>query len=155
MDDRITFYLILGFGLGIFGFFWGFTRLRKKRLIENIPTSTIRGLAMGLVELTGKAKKKIKILSPFTNSDCTFYRYTIERYEKRGKHSSWVTISKGDSCFSPFYLEDETGKVLVSPKGAEFFMSVDYEYTTGWGKSLTENLTQFMEEHNLHYKSVF
>ena len=34
-------------------------------------------------------------------------------------------------------------------------MPVDYEYTTGWGKSLTDNLIQFMEAHNIRYKGIF
>ncbi len=32
----------LGFGFGIYGFFWGFKRLRRKRLVENIPISRIK-----------------------------------------------------------------------------------------------------------------
>ena len=48
VDDN-TFVLLIFSGLGVFGFFWGFSRLRKKRLIEDIPTSTVRGMAMGMV----------------------------------------------------------------------------------------------------------
>lgn len=153
--EKIDFYLMLGFGFGIFGFFWGFTRLRRKRLIENIPTSKVRSLAMGLVELVGKAKKKINLLSPFCNVECVFYRYKIERYKKQGKSSSWVTIAKGDSSFAPFYLEDDTGRVLVSPKDAEFDLPHDYLYTTGWGKELPQNLIQFMEYNKISYRGLF
>jgi hypothetical protein len=33
-------------------FFFGFMRFRRKRLIQNIPTTTIRGMAIGLVAVS-------------------------------------------------------------------------------------------------------
>ncbi|MFC1709224.1 GIDE domain-containing protein [Candidatus Omnitrophota bacterium] len=152
-DNRDIVYAVFGFGFGIWSFFWGFKRLRRKRRIENVPTSTVRGLAMGLVELIGKAKKNKLLVSPFTNTECVFYRYTIERYEKRGKSSSWVTIAKGDSYASAFYLEDGTGKVLVLPLGAETILPRDYELNTSWGKTVPSNLVNFLDSHSIRYKS--
>ncbi|HNV24299.1 MAG TPA: hypothetical protein PKH98_05360, partial [Candidatus Omnitrophota bacterium] len=92
-EDRSIGTALFLFGVGVFIFFGGFQSLRRKRKIENIPTSTIRGLALGLVELVGKAKKnKILHKSPLTKTDCDFYRYQIERYQSSGKSSRWVTI---------------------------------------------------------------
>lgn len=65
-DNRDIGYATFFLGSGIWYFFWGFKRLRRKRKIENIPTSTVRGLAIGLVELIGKAKKMSSITSPLT-----------------------------------------------------------------------------------------
>lgn len=154
-DDRDIAYAVLGFGFGLWSFFWGFKRLRRKRRIENVPTSTVRGLALGLVELIGKAKKNKHLISPLTRTECIFYRYTIERYERRGKSSSWVTVAKGDSCFSPFWLDDGTGKMLVFPKGAEIILPRDYEFSTQWGRSLSNNLIDFLESSHIRYKGVF
>ncbi|MBN2121218.1 MAG: hypothetical protein JW734_09235 [Candidatus Omnitrophica bacterium] len=153
--NEATVYVVLFFLFGIGAFFWGFMRLRRKRLIENIPTSTIRGLALGLVELTGKAKRDKPLKSPLTGTDCVLYRYTIERYEKRGRSSSWVTIAKGDTYYCPFWIDDGTGKIFVFPQGAEMILPVDYEFTTGWGRTLPLNLSGFMDRHGIRYRNLF
>ena len=154
MDDSALNALCFSiFGIG--AFFWGFMRFRRKRLIENIPTSTIRGMAMGLVELIGKAVKQIDLVSPFTNLECVYYKYRIERYQRSGRSSRWVTIASGDSSFAPFFLDDGSGRVLVSPQGAEMILSADYEFTTGLGKALPGALIQFMERSNISYRNIF
>lgn len=146
-------YCIAFLCFGVWSFFWGFKRLRRKRLIENIPTSTIRGLALGLVELIGRAKKENPLKSPFTGIDCVLYRYTVERYEQRGKSGKWVLVAKGDSFYSPFGLDDGSGNILVFPKDAELILPVDYEFTSGWFKSIPSNLVDFMESHGIYYRS--
>ncbi|PIU41161.1 MAG: hypothetical protein COS99_07425 [Candidatus Omnitrophica bacterium CG07_land_8_20_14_0_80_42_15] len=143
------------FGFGVWGFFWGFSRLRRKRLIENIPTSTIRGLAIGLAEIVGDAKKDKPLKGPFSNADCVFYSYTVERYEQSGRSSKWVTIAKGDSSYCPFLLNDGTGEIMVFPKGAETFLSLDYEFGTGWEKPLPSNLVEFMNRNSIAYRDLF
>jgi len=153
-DSRDLGYALLFFGFGIAGFFWGFNRLRRKRKIENIPTSTVRGLAMGPVELVGKTQKRINLASPLTQTPCVFYRYTVERYKRRRRSGDWVTIASGNSSFSPFELNDGTGKVLVFPQGAEVILPVDYEFRTGLGKPLPDQLLSFMEQNGLSYRSL-
>ena len=141
--------------LGIAGFFWGFTRLRRKRLIENIPTSTIRGAAMGLVELTGKARSDYPLKSPFEQVSCVLYKYKIEKHVSTGKNSRWITIAKGNSQNAPFYLEDDTGKVMILPRGAELFIPVSYHFKTGWGSSIPGAIESFMLNHAIRYKTLF
>jgi hypothetical protein len=145
-------YAIFGFGFGIWSFFKGFKLLNEKRLIEDIPTSTVRGLAMGLVELNGKAKKSNILSSPLTGVECVFYRYTIERYENRGRSSSWVVIAKADSSYCSFCLDDGTGKIMVVPQGAEITMPFDYRFETLLGKEFPEQLLNFMESNGIKYR---
>jgi hypothetical protein len=154
-DSRDIGYAILGLGFGVWSFFHGLGVLRKKRFIESIPTSTVRGLAIGLVELTGKAKKTKPLQSPLTGTECTFYRYTIERLESSGRSSRWVLISQGDSVFCPFCLDDSTGQVMVLPKGAEFVMPADYTFTTSMGSGLPDNLVNFMTKNGIQYTGLF
>ena len=153
-DDRDIAFAAVAFGFGIWSFFWGFKRLRRKRMVENVPTSTVRSLAMGMVELIGKGKKFKPLKSPLTETECIFYKYTVERYERRGKHSSWVTVAKGDSTFCPFWLNDDTGRVMVLPKGAEFILPVDYQFTSGFQRPLSHNLITFMDKHGIRYKAL-
>lgn len=78
-------WMFLLFALGIFTFFKGFQWFRLKRLIEDIPTSKIRSIAMGLVEIAGRAlpyKDEI-LISPITKQKCLFYMFVVEGYIMR------------------------------------------------------------------------
>jgi len=98
--------------LALFAF--GFNRFRLKRLIENTPTSRIRSLAMGLVEVHGYARRKYALVAPMTQSPCVWYR--LRSYRKHG--DSWRLVSDTHSGHVPFLLEDATGRVTVDPAGA-------------------------------------
>ncbi len=145
-------YSLFFFGFGVWAFFWGFKRLRRKRLIENTPTSTIRGLALGLVELIGKPKKEKLLKSPLTKTDCVLYHYTVERYEQRGKSSQWVLVTQGDSFYCPFWIDDGTGQILVFPKDAELIMPIDYEFVNGIFTAIPSNLIEFMQNNGISYQ---
>ena len=75
-DSRDIGYAIFGAGFGVWYFFHGLGVLRKKKFIESIPTSTVRGLAIGLVELNGKAKK-VKTLQVPSDRDRMHYFIVI------------------------------------------------------------------------------
>jgi Ca2+/Na+ antiporter len=121
-------YLCIGVVLGIVGFFRGFQLRKKKKLIEDIPTSTVRGMAVGLTEVKGKARDFQKLLvSAFAKVPCVYFYYNVQEYRSSGKSGHWVTIAEYASP-ELFYLEDETGKTLVNPQGAEFHAHPDRRY---------------------------
>ncbi len=62
--------------IAILALWYGFYLLRMKRSIENTPTSKIRSVAMGMVEVKGKAIRKHALVSPMTQTSCVFYRLT-------------------------------------------------------------------------------
>ena len=99
--------------------FYGFGRLREKRLMDNIPASKVRSVAMGFAEISGRAQEKLPLVSPITGFPSVYYRYLIEE-ERSGSRNRgrWVTIDSGQST-QPFYLKDETGQILVDPREAE------------------------------------
>jgi hypothetical protein len=147
-DDDVV-WGVVGFYLGIWAFFYGFKKLRRKRLIENIPTSTVRGLAMGLVELIGVVRPASILRSPLAGTECAAYKFQVEEYRSSGKSGRWETVAHGDSFSCPFYLEDATGKVKIYPSGSELYWQPDYTFETGFGKTMPENLTKFMEENGI------
>jgi hypothetical protein len=149
-DNRDIAYAFLGFGFGIWYFFKGFKYLHRKRIVENIPTSTIRSLALGLIELNGKAKKAKLIKSPVTNTDCVYYRYKVERYE--GKH--WTTVAQGNSDDCAFLLDDGSGSITVLPGDAELIMPANYEFETGISNQPHSVLKYFLEANSIKYKGL-
>ncbi len=91
----------------------------KARLIEDMPTSRIRSASQGYVELIGLATGRGQLLTaPLSARPCLWWRYTIERYQKSGKSSSWQTLDKGVSR-EPFYMDDGSGVCRIEPEGAE------------------------------------
>jgi len=149
-NDPIA-HILFFFGFGVWSFFSGFKKLRRKRKIENIPTSTVRGLAIGLVELIGRAEKKVNLISPFSQKECAYYKYKVERLQSSGKSSRWVTIARGDSSGSPFWLNDGTGKILVFPKGAETILPTSFRFESAIGRGFPGNLVAFMDKQRISY----
>jgi len=149
----LFFWSIAGFGGGIFLFFRGLLWLKQKRLIENLPTSKIRSLAMGLVEIFGEvvpAEKRI-LKSPFSNRDCVYYRYKIEEYRSSGKSGHWATVKKDENSVH-FYLKDCTGMVLVDPTGAKMDIPKDNAFSSGLGKDPPEQVKKFLKSQGLSFE---
>lgn len=106
------------FGGGLYLFFKGFRVYWQFRVLRNTPLTAIRGLAMGLVRVYGRATGDEYLTSPLTRQPCYLYKLKIEKWEVAGKREYWAPWRR-DSDSVQFYLEDETGKVLVYPRGAE------------------------------------
>ncbi len=130
--DHLFLYLVAG----TLGGFWlladGWGLRRRKRLIESIPTSTIRSLALGLVEISGRAQPEGRLLSsPFRGHPCVFYSYAVDERVGSGKHARWELIAKGTSE-QPFFVSDTTGRVLVVPFGAELILQEEHIVRNDW-----------------------
>ena len=108
----------LGFFLGMVLFVKGTHWMRRERFIENIPTSKARSVAMGLVELFGRVEcANFKLLrSPLTDQKCVYYRCEVS--EDSGRNDTKDKILASEKRGIHFYLNDETGRVLVDPEGA-------------------------------------
>lgn len=132
---KLFIYSLVGFFGGLYLFYKGFTWFRLKRLIENMPTSKVRSIAMGLVELYGDVvpyqKKLLK--SPLLNKDCVYYSYLIQERRGSGKNARWVTLKKGADLVH-FCLRDETGSVLVDPNYSRIDLNADLNVTSGFGR---------------------
>jgi hypothetical protein len=110
-------YVFFGI-VGCVLFAHGFVLWRRKRAIEDTPTAKIRSVALGAAELEGVAHPKDPLVAPVSGLTCAWYRYRIERESHAGNQREWTTVASGDSGDWPFYLEDETGRIRVDPKGA-------------------------------------
>ena len=122
--------LTAGIGAGCLLFAGGFALWRRERTIEDTPASRVRSMALGRVALQGKAVPWVSdLLAPLSGVPCCWYRYRVEEERRSGRSRAWHTISSGYSAAWAFYLEDETGRVLVQPEGAELELSADLSVT--------------------------
>lgn len=100
------------------------------KLQEILPTSKIRSMAMGLVEVQGKVKAIDLFTTPINSKQCIGYKYTIESIsiDKDGD-KSYTTIHDESKC-KHFFIEDQSGKVEVSPEKLELIMfPIDERYS--------------------------
>lgn len=107
---------ILGIILGVYLFLRGFRLLVRKRLIQNIPSSKVRSASLGEVEISGKAAGPYTILCPLSQSECFYYKATV------GDASNRV-----ETLCVPFFVEDETGRVMVDLRGADCQLPASFE----------------------------
>lgn len=149
-----TLPLVFGFVIGLVLFAYGFQQLRLKQRIENTPTSKVRSIAMGPVEVSGSVLPSFQgtLEAPFTGSPCVYYRYSVEEYKKSGKNSSWVTIDSGkDSRL--FYVKDDTGEVLVDSTGAD--VDLPPVFNQSGTQAPPVRVQEFLERKNINFKGWF
>ncbi|MBR9682582.1 MAG: hypothetical protein GOV02_02815 [Candidatus Aenigmarchaeota archaeon] len=147
--------------IGLIVFAFGINFFKKKQMIENIPTSKVRSLAMGLAEVQGTAVAlKDKILkSPFTNKNCIYYKYSVEEYHHSKNGGYWATVKSGDKR-SLFWLKDKTGMVLVNPKGADIDIPKDWRFhptlfNSSPQKKVENKIKSFFKKEKIAYTSFF
>lgn len=113
----------------------GLSIYREFRVVLDTPGSPIEGLAMGFVEVHGKATGAETVPSPVGKTPCFFYKVVLEGTWLDHGHSG--DFCKVDLGGTPFYLQDATGKVRVDLTGAEYDLLLNKEARfklSGWRK---------------------
>lgn len=110
--------------ISLAGFWLWFRSIKRARLIEDTPTSKCRSAAQGYVELIGAQKLMPgePVMAPLTGRSCTWWEYKVEEkrttYSRGRSQTKWVTVDS-DTSEELFLIEDETGKAVIDPEGAE------------------------------------
>ena len=135
MNDFTPFIPWIGGLLGLLSLLAGLRANRRKRLLQNLPTSKTTGVFIGLVELKGTAESEAPLRSHLAEIDCVHHHWSVQEHwsrtvtesytdsdgksQTRTRHESgWKTVDSGGGT-SPFYLQDDVGAVLVRPDGAK------------------------------------
>ena len=100
--------------------------LQRRQLILNTPVSKVRSAAMGMVELNGLAVGPYTMVAPITARPCYYYRTVVWEWKQSGKNKQWVKAA-AECVHVPFFLDDNSGKVMVDPRGAELDLHRDFE----------------------------
>ncbi|NDV57622.1 hypothetical protein [Bacteroides sp. 519] len=125
------FFIIAIIGTIIYSAIWGGSN-RFNKLQAILPTSKIRSMAMGLVEVEGKVRiKDQKLVAPIESKQCIGYHYTIESISRdKDGDKRYSTIHDEKKC-NRFFIEDETGMVEVDTDKLDFIMfGIDERYST-------------------------
>jgi E3 Ubiquitin ligase len=121
-------YLWCAVGLcsGLYLFFQGFRLLQRRQLILNTPVSKIRSASMGMVELSGLAVGPYTVTAPVTSRPCYYYRTLVWEWKQSGKNKRWVKVA-AECSHVPFFLDDNTGQVMIDPRGADLDLHRDFQ----------------------------
>lgn len=129
-------YIYLGVGIGI-GFIFlliAMSNLKKKRLIDDTPTSKARGVFIGLVEVAGTILCQNPLISRLGEKTCVQYRWRVQEQWRRSKvetyrdskgkmqtrtkvESGWKDVAGGEE-HAVFDLYDDSGCIQIQPQGA-------------------------------------
>jgi hypothetical protein len=119
-------FCVIGFCAGIALFFYGFRLLQRRRLILDTPFSKIRSASMGMVEVSGQAVGPYSMVAPITARPCYYFRTLVWEWKQSGKNKNWVKVA-GECMHLPFFVDDNTGRVLVDPRGADLELHRDFQ----------------------------
>ncbi|GEM_PF-2577357 len=114
--------IIVFIGIVIITFMLPTAQSRFMRYQQLLPTSKIRSMATGIVELEGNLLAQQQIEAPLSGQRCIGYYHTIEREERgRDGNTRYRLIHEEKRC-QPFRLQDGTGKVQVEADTLDFHL---------------------------------
>jgi hypothetical protein len=121
-----------------------FVILRKKRTIDDLPTSKTQGVFIGMAEVKGTAESENPLVSYLAGINCVQYHWHVDEHWQRtvtsttmvnGKaqtttrtESGWKQIASGGNT-QPFYLKDDTGNIRILPEGANIHNDTVFNQT--------------------------
>lgn len=108
---------------------------KRRRLVEVLPTSRTQGVFIGTVEMKGTAESESPFAAFLCGLPCVLYSWDVSEHwsrtvmetytdsegktQTRARHESGSTLVASGGESAPFFLQDDTGVVLVRPDGAE------------------------------------
>ena len=121
--------------------------LRRKRVVDDTPTSKALGVFIGLTELKGTAESEKPFASYMAGKACVRYSWHVEEhwsrtvtetYQDAQGHtqtrtrveSGWKEVAHGGES-APFYLKDDTGVIRIVPDGADIDEPELFDTTVG------------------------
>src|ERR1043165_5118987 len=146
-SDLARFAPVIGVVLALACLLFALRSGKRKRLVDNLPTSKTSGVFIGLVELKGTAESAQPLTSYLAGQPCVHYQWNVEEHWSRtvtetetdsdGKtrtrtrhESGWKTVANGGEGI-PFYLQDDCGLILVRPEGAKIEPATIFDETCG------------------------
>jgi hypothetical protein len=121
---------------------------RLKRRIRNAPKFPIAQLpedALGRV--IGRARPTYQTLvGPLTGRPCVYYIAVVEEQRSTGRSSYWATVIS-ETAGVPFMIEDDTGRALIDPSGAQVALDFDGRSSSGTFRDADPVQEAFLVKH--------
>jgi hypothetical protein len=132
--------------------FGTFYNLRRKRLVDDTPTSKTQGVFIGVSELKGSAESEHPFQGYLSGGPSVLYDWIVEEHWQRTvvetstdskghvqtrtrSESGWKKVAGGGES-APFYLRDDSGIILIRPEGAKINPRTTFNQTVKPDSSL-------------------
>ena len=100
---------------------------------------------MGQVKFVGAAVGPYTLIAPLSEAECFYYRASVEGGEDmKGEPREGAA----ECLFTPFFVEDESGRVLIDPRGAHIEVPADYDVQLA-GSEMDDCVERFLSRHGL------
>ena len=143
---------IIGLVVALLCLWWSLRQRRRHRLLNDLPTSKIHGVFIGLVELKGTVECPAPLTSYLAGAACIHYAWKVEEHYRRTRtetytdskgntktrtvtDTGWETVASDDDLEN-FLLRDDTGFLLVRPEGATIEPQSLFDETVSRGHPL-------------------
>ena len=129
-------FRVLVFGLVLLTLWHLFQRGTKHVRLENqLPTSKVGSVTVGLAEIRGKTQAINTCTSPWSKTECIAYSYEKQRTRLEDGILKRTVLTKKTEVM-PFEIVDDTGQILVDINGLEMHQ-IPIKYTTDSSTDLT------------------
>ncbi|MEI7960818.1 MAG: GIDE domain-containing protein [archaeon] len=145
----------VGIGLSVYPI-WRIKKLNK--LIKEITMTknvSVGDLTNGKVEIEGTALQTSTgaLLSPVTKTPCLYYKCSVTESVGSGK-SRRIIVLLDEIKAVPFFVDDQTGKVVVDPTGATIITAKSSVFRTGLFGKPTQALFDFFTSRHINYNGL-
>lgn len=148
MQAVIVTLIIVAFAALIFlGFFFS-KKAVVKRALRKTPYKRIhefvngeKGKVVGRIVYAGQT-----LQAPLSKRRCAAYHVEVQELQRRGKHSSWVTIIN-DEKRADVVIHDGMGYAYVEPQHIQSYLVQDANFSSGTFKDASPELTEYMRMH--------
>lgn len=113
---------------------FGLRQFRKFRIVSGKNPMRIGSVRGGFFEFRGKVTPMTLTRSPFSGTECVYYRFHEEEWVEpdafstgRSRRSGGWRTSRDEEHAVEFLLEDGTGTARVLPDGADWHLKVDID----------------------------
>jgi hypothetical protein len=147
MQPYAPYLPFVGLVLALLSIYGAFRMGRKRRLVDDLPTSKTTGVFIGLVQVSGTAECVYPLACHLAESLCVWHHWQVEEEWRRtvtetytdsdGKQktrtrteSGWKTVADGGDHV-PFYLQDDCGIIRVDPDKAKIEPKQVFSHTCG------------------------
>lgn len=132
--------------IGVLCLAGAYLELKKRQLIRDTPTSPVRSLAVGDVEVKGRARPvEDPPLSPLSHKEACVFVFEVEEEHEGDKGSDWHTVLQLRKGI-PFEVDDGTGRVLVDAEDADLDMERERRVHVDAGELPPEAVRTWAEE---------
>ena len=120
---------------------------RKLRKAPRLPIAEVKEGQLAKVAGTLRLAEEPALEAPLSGRPCAFFEVEVEERQSSGKSSHWVTIIKEYESQQRIFVEDETGKALVTLMAPEVVLTMDAHYESGFLNDASPRLTAFLMRH--------